>query len=195
MGDGLAVIIGQTIYDIMLPVHEDVVDFVNIIKLGDGDTVAQFKQIEPFSVRHVVVVGRNNIVVSADYSGIVKWNGKDKYAFDWQIKKDPPLYLCKGDDGTALAIAADGINATRFKTADGTILLKSALHAKAIGEPVLHAGRYYIPTEKGMLVLNQDLGQAALYSSEAITGKFELGFAKDHAYLIGRDFVIRLRAF
>lgn len=191
----MAVIIGQTIYDIMLPVHEDVVDFVNIIKLGDGDTVAQFKQIEPFSVRHVVVVGRNNIVVSADYSGIVKWNGKDKYAFDWQIKKDPPLYLCKGDDGTALAIAADGISATIFKTADGAIVLKAALPTKATGEPVLYGGRYYIPAEKGMMVLNQDLGLAALYSSEAIAGPFKLSFAKDYAYLIGRDFVIRLRVY
>lgn len=191
----MAAIIGQTIYDIMLPVHEDVVDFVNIIKLEDGDTIAQFKQIEPFIVRHVVIADRNNILVSADYSGIVKWNGKDKYAYDWQIKTAPPLYLCKGTDGNALAIAPDGISATIFKTADGTIVLKTALPTKATGEPVLYGGRYYIPAEKGMMVLNQDLGLAASYGSEAITGPFELSFAKDHAYLIGRDFVIRLRAY
>ena len=191
----MAAIIGQTIYDIMLPVHEDVVDFVNIINLEDGDTLSQFKQIEPFPVRHVVVVDRNNILVSADYSGIVKWNGKDKYAYDWQIKTDPPLYLSKGLGGTALAIAKDGISATSIKSADGSLLLKATLPAKATGEPVLFGGRFYIPAESGMMVLNHDLEQAALYRSEAITGAFELSFAKDHAYLIGRDFVIRLRAY
>lgn len=191
----MAAIIGQTIYDIMLPVHEDVVDYVNIVKLEDGDTIAQFKQIEPFTVRHVVVVDRNNILVSADYSGIVKWNGKEKYAYDWQIKTVPPLYLCKGLDGAALAIASDGVSATIFKSADGTIIQETTLPAKVVGEPFLQGGRYYIPAEKGMMVLNQDLELAILYSSEAITGSFELSFAKDHAYLIGRDFVIRLRAY
>lgn len=191
----MAVIIGQTIYDIMLPIHEDVVDFVNIVNLNDGDTVSQFKQIEPFTVRHVVVVDRNNILVSADYSGIVKWNGKDKYAYEWQIKTAPPLYLCKGPDGTVLAIAEDGISATRFKAADGTLILKAILPMKATGEPVLYGGRYYIPAESGMMVLNNDLEPAALYKSEAIAGPFELSFAKQHAYLIGKDFVIRLRAY
>ncbi len=179
----------------MLPVHEDVVDFVNLIKLEDGDTVAQLKQIEPFTVRHVVVIDRENILVSADYSGIVRWNSKDKYAFDWQIRTEPPLYLCKGPDGTALAIAKDGRSATVIKSADGTLLLNAALPMKATGDPVFYGGRYYIPAESGMMVINRDLEPASVYRSEAITGPFELSFAKDHAYLVGKDFVIRLRAY
>ncbi len=193
MGNGLAVIIGQTIYDIMLPVHEDVVDFVNLIKLEDGDTLSQFKQIEPFSVRHVVAVDRNNILVSADYSGIVRWNGKDKFMYDWRIRTDPPLYLCNGPDGTALAIAKDGVSATSFKTADGTMLLSVKLPQKAVGEPVLYDGRYYIPVGSGMLVLNGKLEAVATYRWETVTGPFAISFFKGYAYLVGHDFVLKLR--
>lgn len=194
MGNGLVAIIGQTIYDVMLPVHFDVVDYVNIIRLEDGETVAQFKQIEPFTIRHVVTIARDNILVSADYSGIVRWNGKDKFAYEWRIKMDPPLYLCKGTDGTAIAISKDGVSAIRFKSADGTLLLNSKLPAKATGEPVHFDGKYFIPTEAGMMVVDQSLQPVKMYSSQAITSPFEISFADDHAYLIGQDFVIRLRA-
>lgn len=176
----------------MLPVHKDVMDFVHVINLADGSTISQFKQIEPFIVRHVVAAGLNRILVSADHTGIVGWNGRDKYGNDWRIKTEVPLYICGGDTGAAMAIAADGVSAMSFSTNDGTILTEERLPVKAMGEPVLHGGKFYVPAESALMVLGQDLKATALYMLEAIVGHYALDFSGGYIFLVGEDFVMRV---
>lgn len=137
----------------------------------------------------------DNILVSADNSGIMRWNSEDKYSYVWKVGGEPPLYVCGGTEGRAIAIAKDAVTAISMETKTGSTLSAAVLPSKAIGDPVLHGDKYYIPIEAGMLVLRQDLEIAAKFQIASISGPFSMGFSNGFAYLVGNDFVLRLRAY
>lgn len=179
----------------MLEVHTDVVDYINLIELKEGLTLAQFKPIEPFDVRHVEVEGEKSVLVSADYSGIIMWNTTDKYVYSWKIKMAIPLYLTSGGPGKAISIAQDAITMTSIDTKLGLVNREGKLPGKAIGKPVFFGALYYIPVEGSLVAVGDDLKVQKRYTMPSLKGSFAIKVTKDYIYLIGSDTVIKLEQF
>lgn len=179
----------------MLEVHTDVVDYINLIELKEGLTLAQFKPIEPFDVRHVEVEGEKSVLVSADYSGIIMWNTTDKYVYSWKIKMAIPLYLTSGGPGNAIAISKDATTVNNIDTKLGLVNRESKLSGKALGKPFYYGSLYYIPVEGSLIAIGDDLKVQKRYTMPSLKGSFAIKVTKDYIYLVGSDTVIKLAQF
>lgn len=179
----------------MQKVHTDVVDYVNLIELKEGLTLAQFKPIEPFDVRHVEVEGEKSVLISADYSGVIMWNTTDKYVYSWKIKMAIPLYLTSGGFGNAIAIAKDAITVTKIDTKLGVVNRETKLPGRALGKPFYFGSLYYIPIEGSLIAIDNELKVQKRYALTALKGDFTTMVMRDYIYLIGSDTVIKLSQF
>ncbi len=149
--------VGVVVYDIIFRNPDESLDYINLIDVKDGNTTSQFKAIEPFKIRDVVVLDKDRALIAADYAGIVLWNTKDKFVYDWKFVIPPPRHICPGLNSKALVIGKDGFTIISIDTKTGSAIAYADAPAEVIGKPVLFGSDYIVPINGGLLVLDADL--------------------------------------
>ncbi|OQB46892.1 MAG: hypothetical protein BWY00_01490 [Firmicutes bacterium ADurb.Bin153] len=191
MGNGNCILVGKVFFDVTNPNPVDGYDYINMFDISDGRTVAQFKAVEPFIIRLIKPLSQTRALVAADYSGLVSWNIKDKYLYEWRLKSDPPKYICAGLPGTALIVGKDGKSLSTIDTRKGTQLKQSPSAEAVLGEPIFVGSRYYVPVNGGLLVLGTNLETVLRYGIEGLKGSVSLVPAKDSIYIAGDDLLVK----
>ena len=140
---------------------DESLDYINLIETQYGNTMAQFKAIEPFKIRDVVALDKDKVLIAADYAGIVMWNTKDKFVYDWKFAIAPPRHICIGLDSKALVIGKDGLTMISLDAKTGSALAYADAPVEVIGEPVLFGSNYIVPVDGGLMVLDAELNLKA----------------------------------
>jgi hypothetical protein len=192
LGDGKAIIVGSIYFDLLRLGPEDGEDFINLIDVSNGDTLAQFKAIEPFKIRQIAALSPSSVLVVADYAGIVRWNTRDKFIYDWRLKIKPPLYTTPIKDKLALAIGADKATLMLIDTGNGTLLKEITLPGKAIGNQLVLDSQTAIPIEGGMLFVDAGLQIKAKYSIPELTGAATLSRFGDSIYVACGNLLMKI---
>lgn len=192
MGEGRCIIIGEVIYDFMVDVPVDILEYVNLIDLGDGDTVGQFKFTEPNDIRQIEPAVPGGALLSTDYSGLLLWDLKERYVFSWRVRMASPKFLSGGTYGRAIAVANDGISLVEVDTIGGKVISRSTLDKVAIGEPVPYGDGYLVAAEGEVLVLGAGLEVTARFPVAGLSGSATLALAGDSLYVIGERAVSRI---
>lgn len=191
MGNGKCILVGKVFFDVTNPNPVDGYDYINMFNISDGNTVAQFKAVEPFTIRLIKPVSQTKALISADYSGLVSWNTVDKYLYEWRLKVDPPKYVCVGQSNQALIVGKDGKGISTIDIKKGTQLKQSSYTETVLGEPIFIGSRYYVPVNGGLMVLGTNLETVSRYNLSGLKGSVSLLPAKDSIYIVGDNLLAR----
>lgn len=159
-------------------------DYINIVDTRDGYTDRQFETIKPLEISQVVKVNSEAVLVTAEYSGVVRWNTRDMYGEDWRFKMETPKYIAVGPSGRAVTVANDGLDLTLLDIEDGTLVLNAKLDSKAIGNPVFISGQFYIPVVGGVAVLDGSLAEKGMMQIKGLDGSGDILPFGGGAYLV-----------
>lgn len=164
-------------------------DYVNVVDLRSGFTVEQSEVIKPFDIFDAVTLGPELMVVSVKYSGLVRWNTREMYGFDWRVKGDPAEYLVAGEKGQILAVYFQRDRIALIEPSDGSISASAKLPAPAAGKPVWDGKHYYVPAEGKVMILDTDLNVTSVLSVEGLLGETKVHLAEKGIYLVDGDSV------
>lgn len=171
---------------------DESLDYINLIDVADGNTWTQFKAVEPFKIRDVVALDKNRALITADYAGIVMWNTKDKFVYDWKFAIAPPSHICIGLGSEALVIGKDGLTMISLDTLTGTALFYADAPEKVIGKPVLFGSDYIVPINGGLLVLDAKLNVKARLFIPEVSGSAMLAISEGSIVVASDKVVIKI---
>lgn len=187
LDQGRIAIIGE-IFDLG-GLREKGMDYINVVDLKKGTTVEQFEVIKPFDIFDAVTLGPELLVVSVRYSGLVRWDTREMYGFDWRVKGEPVEFLLEGGNGKILAVYFQRDRIALIEPADGSILIEAKLKAPAAGKPVWDGKRYYVPTEGGLIVMDANLSTISQQPIEGLGGEARVHLTGEGLYLVDSDSV------
>lgn len=186
------IIVGVVIYDIIMHNPDESLDYVNLIEAKDGNTTTQFKAIEPFKIRDVVALDKDRALITADYAGIVLWNTKDKFVYNWKFTIPPPRHICPREDSKALVIGKDGFTMISIDTRTGSAIAYADAPAEVIGKPILFGSDYIVPVNGGLLVLDDELNQKSRLFIPEVAGSASLAISGGAIVVASDKIVIRI---
>ena len=164
-------------------------DYINVVDVRRGITDEQFEVIKPFDIFDAVTLGPELMIISVRYSGLVRWNTREMYGFDWRVKGDPVEYLLAGGKGLILAVYFQRDRIALVDPSDGSISAMTNLPAPATGKPAWDGKRYYIPAEGRIMALDADLKLTSMLSVEGLSGETRVHLTEQGVYLVDGDSV------
>lgn len=179
-------------YDIIMRNPDESLDYVNLIEMKDGNTAVQFKAIEPFRIRDVVVIDKDSVLIAADYAGIVRWNTKDKFVYDWRFAIAPPRHICIGPNSKALVIEKDGFRMVSLDTKTGLPQALATSQQEVIGKPVMFGFDYIVPVSGGIVVLDAELNVKSRLLIPDMSGSAALVISKGSIIVASDKIVIKI---
>lgn len=186
LGNGKCIIIGKVSYNIADTGIKEGIEYLNIVDMKDGITTRQLTQIGIGFV-DAEVLGPENILVVDKYIGIIKWSNQDMPFYEWRLIVEPPDYLVVGYDGTALAVAKDGITLSLVDVSKGNILKRIVSSDRVVGRPLVDGARFLVPVDWGIIVLDKELDIIGKYRIEGLKGSITLRRADDSIYVVGES--------
>ncbi len=187
LDDRRIAIIGE-VYDLG-GLRENGMDYINVVDFKIGTTDEQFEVIKPFDIFDAVSLGPELLVVSVKYSGLVRWNTREMYGFDWRVKGEPVEYLLSGGKGQILAVYFQRDSIFLIEPSDGSVSAEVKLVVPAAGKPAWDGKHYYIPAEGRILILDADLNVTSEMPVSGLFGDVRLHLAKEGLYLVDGDSV------
>lgn len=169
--------------------REKGMDYINVVDLKRGTTVEQFEVIKPFDIFDAVTLGPELLVVSVKYSGLVRWDTREMYGFDWRVKGEPMEYLVAGGNGRILAVYFQRDRIALIETEDGSISAEVKLTSAATGKPVWDGNRYYIPADGRLIVMDSNLNIISELPVPGLFGEARVHLSKEGLYLIDSESV------
>lgn len=164
-------------------------DFINTVRLSNGTMDEQFEMVKPFDIFDVVIMGPNSLVAAVQYTGLIKWNTREMYGFDWRTRIDPIKYLVAGKDGMILAVFASGDKLAIINEKDGEIIRQSAISGKVNGRPAWDGLNFIVPVEKAVLVVDEELSVTKVTAIEGANGTANLHLTSNGMFVVNVDSV------
>lgn len=132
------------------------------------------------------------MLIAADYAGIVLWNTKDKFVYDWKFAIPPPRHICPGLNSKALVIGKDGFTIISIDTKTGSPLVYADAPAEVIGKPVLFGSDYIVPINGGLLVLDADLNVKSRLFIPEVAGTVTLVISEGSVLVASDNIIIKI---
>jgi len=187
LDDKRIAIIGE-VYDLG-GFRENGMDYVNVVDLRRGTTDEQLEVTKPFDLFDAVTLGPELMVISVKYSGLVRWNTREMYGFDWRVKGDPVEYLLAGGKGKILALYFERDRIAIIEPSDGSIAAEARLAVPASGKPAWDGLHYYVPAEGRLIALGADLEVASELTVPGLSGETRVHLSKEGLFLVDADSV------